>query len=56
MREDIAKLWRREEACEQARTLSGEVYREVAGRRTLRVVLGERQHTNPLPRVILACA
>ena len=41
LREDIAKLWRRDEACDRARKLQGEVYREVAGRRTLRVLLGE---------------
>ncbi|MFB3106605.1 MAG: lipopolysaccharide kinase InaA family protein, partial [Pseudomonadales bacterium] len=42
LREDLAKLWSHEEACVRARALQGEVYRDVAGRRTLRVMLGER--------------
>ncbi len=44
LREDIAKLWTHEEACRKARTLEGKVYREVATRRTLRVMLGERAY------------
>ncbi len=44
LRDDIAKLWSHEEACKRARALEGEVYREVAGRRTLRVMLGERAY------------
>ena len=44
LRDDIAKLWPQEEACARARSLEGEVYREVAGGRTLRVVLGERAY------------
>jgi len=44
LRDDIAKLWSHEEACVRARALQGEVYREVAGRRTLRVMLGDRAY------------
>ncbi len=44
LREDIAKLWTQREAYQLARGLEGEVYREVAGRRTLRVELGERAY------------
>ncbi|MCZ6643896.1 MAG: lipopolysaccharide core heptose(I) kinase RfaP [Gammaproteobacteria bacterium] len=44
LREDIAKLWPEEEACKRARALTGEVYRELDGRRTLRVMLGERAY------------
>ena len=44
LREDIARLWTEEEACLRARTLEGKVYREVAARRTLRVMLGERAY------------
>ena len=40
LREDLERLWSHAELLERARGLRGEVYREMAGRRTLRVQLG----------------
>jgi heptose I phosphotransferase len=39
LREDIATLWPREQVLSRARALDGEVFRQVANRRTIKVVL-----------------
>ncbi len=44
LRDDIATLWRGQDPLQTAQGLQGEVYRQVATRRTLRVVLGGRPY------------
>ena len=44
LRKDLAQLWDVEDALDNAFDLQGEVYREVSGRRTLRVELGGRPY------------
>ena len=44
LRPDIAELWRGTDPLAQAQTLTGEIYREVATRRTLRVILDDKPY------------
>ena len=44
LRDDIAQLWQGKDPLECAFALDGEVYRDVAGRRTLRVMLADRPY------------
>jgi heptose I phosphotransferase len=44
LRDDIAASWSREDALSQAFALRGEVFRDVAGRRTLRVEIQRRHY------------
>lgn len=44
LRDDIAQLWQPDEALQRAFALQGEVYRDVPGRRTLRVELGGKAY------------
>ncbi len=44
LRADIAQLWRPEDALQKAFALQGEVFRDVPGRRTLRVELGGKAY------------
>ena len=44
LREDIAGLWRDSDPVEAAFALQGETYRDVPGRRTMRVLLGDKAY------------
>ncbi len=44
LREDIQQLWRGQDPLEKAFALEGEVFRDVPGRRTLRVVLNNKAY------------